>query len=35
MDEIKKRSDEGEEKKSLAAEYGISRQTLYRVIAQG
>lgn len=35
MEEIKKRSDEGEEKKALAAEFGISRQTLYRVIANG
>jgi len=35
MDEIKKRSGEGEEKKSLAAEYGISRQTLYRIISMG
>jgi len=32
--EIKKRIDAGEEKKTLAAEYGISRQTLYRVIKE-
>lgn len=35
MDEIKKRIGEGEEKKSLAAEYGISRQPLYRIISMG
>jgi len=33
MDEIKSRVLEGEEKKALAEEYGISRQTLYRIIA--
>lgn len=32
--EIKARVDAGEEKKALAEEYGISRQTLYRVIAK-
>ncbi len=32
MVEIKQRSDQGEEKKALAAEYNISRQTLYRII---
>lgn len=32
VDDIKARIDKGEEKKSLAQEYGISRQTLYRVI---
>jgi DNA invertase Pin-like site-specific DNA recombinase len=30
--EIKKRIENGEEKRGLAKEYGISRQTLYRVI---
>lgn len=30
--EIKERIEKGEEKKLLAKEYGISRQTLYRVI---
>lgn len=30
--EIKDRIEAGEEKKALAAEYGISRQTLYRVL---
>jgi DNA invertase Pin-like site-specific DNA recombinase len=34
VNEIKTRSDAGEEKKTLAEEYGISRQTLYRLIAQ-
>lgn len=34
MDEIRRRVDEGEEKKSLAAEFGISRQTLYRIAAK-
>ncbi|WP_324292033.1 helix-turn-helix domain-containing protein [uncultured Pseudodesulfovibrio sp.] len=29
---MKKRIEGGEEKKALAHEYGISRQTLYRVI---
>lgn len=33
--EIKGRIENGEEKKALAAEYGISRQTLYRIIADG
>ncbi len=32
--EIKKRIEDGEEKKALAAEYGISRQTLYRIIKE-
>lgn len=32
-DEIRRRSEGGEEKKSLAKEFGISRQTLYRIIA--
>ena len=32
--EIKQRVDAGEEKKALAEEYGISRQTLYRLIAK-
>jgi DNA invertase Pin-like site-specific DNA recombinase len=32
MNEIRQRSDEGEEKKALANEFGISRQTLYRII---
>ncbi|WP_022661651.1 recombinase family protein [Paucidesulfovibrio longus] len=32
MSEIKLRSEEGEEKKTLAEEFGISRQTLYRLI---
>ncbi|KAB1443743.1 recombinase family protein [Pseudodesulfovibrio senegalensis] len=35
MEEIRKRCGEGEEKKALATEFSISRQTLYRVIAQG
>jgi DNA invertase Pin-like site-specific DNA recombinase len=34
MDEIRRRSGEGEEKKALAAEFGISRQTLYRIIKE-
>lgn len=33
MDEIRERVDQGEEKKALASEYGISRQTLYRILA--
>ncbi|WFS60994.1 helix-turn-helix domain-containing protein [Pseudodesulfovibrio thermohalotolerans] len=32
MGEIRRRSGEGEEKKALAIEFGISRQTLYRII---
>jgi len=32
--ELKKRVDAGEEKKALAKEFGISRQTLYRVLAR-
>ncbi|WP_319466995.1 recombinase family protein [uncultured Pseudodesulfovibrio sp.] len=32
VEEIKKRITAGDEKKALAAEYGISRQTLYRII---
>ncbi|BCS87125.1 recombinase family protein [Pseudodesulfovibrio sediminis] len=32
--EIKGRIEDGEEKKALAIEYGVSRQTLYRVIAK-
>ena len=31
--ELKKRVGTGEQKKALACEYGISRQTLYNVIA--
>ncbi len=34
VNEIKKRCKAGEEKKALAVEYGISRQTLYRVIKE-
>ncbi len=32
IDEIKKRVNIGEEKKALATEFGVSRQTLYRII---
>ncbi|WP_272699688.1 helix-turn-helix domain-containing protein [Desulfovibrio sp. Fe33] len=32
MNEIRRRSGQEEEKKALAAEFGISRQTLYRII---
>ncbi|MGE4506791.1 MAG: helix-turn-helix domain-containing protein [Desulfovibrionaceae bacterium] len=32
VEEIKARVDAGEEKKALAQEYGVSRQTLYRAI---
>ncbi|MGE4552912.1 MAG: recombinase family protein [Desulfovibrionaceae bacterium] len=32
VEEIKARIEAGEEKKALAGEYGVSRQTLYRVI---
>jgi DNA-binding XRE family transcriptional regulator len=32
MSEIRRRNDAGEEKKALAEEFGISRQTLYRLL---
>ncbi|GEM_PF-1397526 len=34
MDEIRRRCGDGEEKKALAAEFDISRQTLYRIIKE-
>jgi len=35
VEELKARAEAGEEKKALAVEYGISRQTLYRLLQAG